>query len=112
MLTIRTYRDSRHLGWPAVARHAGHRGLCGPPRSLCSLSMPLRPLLAFRPNVSRFPVFQCFDHAYIGTLIEEGLLGDYIVQTRIQIQCRFVPLSDMQSDFRIVVLACLPLRGL
>src|SRR5436309_12726762 len=29
---------------------------------------------------------------------------------RIQIQCLCVPLSDMQSDFRIVVLARLPLR--
>jgi hypothetical protein len=38
------------------------------------------------------------------TLIEEGLLGDNIVQMRIQIQCLFVPLSDMQSDFGIVVL--------
>src|SRR5438132_13199169 len=31
---------------------------------------------------------------------------------RIQIQCLFVPLSDMQSNFRIVVLARLPLRSL
>ena len=29
--------------------------------------------------VSLFPVFHCFYHAYIGTLIEEGLLGDNIV---------------------------------
>jgi len=48
----------------------------------------------------------------MGTLIEEGLLGDNIVQMRIQIQCLFVPLSDMQSDFGIVVLARLPLRTL
>src|SRR5579859_7162209 len=60
--------------------------------------------------VSLFSVFQCFYHAYMGTLIEEGLLGDNIVQMRIQIQCLFVPLSDMQSDFGIVVLACLLLR--
>src|SRR5207237_2355456 len=33
-------------------------------------------------------------------------------QMRIQIQCLFVPLSDMQSDFGIVVLARLPLRTL
>src|SRR3989442_12606767 len=71
--------------------------------------MPLRPL---RSVVSLFPVFHCFDHAYIGTLIEEGLLGDNIVQMRIQIQCLCVPLSDMQSNFRIVVLARLPLRSL
>src|SRR5437764_4083181 len=74
-----------------------------------SLRTPLRTL---RSVVSLFPVFHCFDHAYIGTLIEEGLLGDNIVQTRIQIQCLFVPLSDMQSNFRIVVLARLPLRTL
>src|SRR5258708_25126353 len=71
--------------------------------------MPLRTL---RSVVSLFPVFQCFYHAYMGTLIEEGLLGDNIVQMRIQIQCLFVPLSDMQSNFRIVVLACLLLRSL
>src|SRR6266700_8041682 len=74
-----------------------------------SLRTPLRPL---RSVVSLFPVFHCFDHAYMGTLIEEGLLGDNIVQMRIQIQCLFVPGSDMQSDFGIVVLACLPLRSL
>src|SRR6266704_4393911 len=74
-----------------------------------SLRMPLRPL---RSVVSLLPVFQCFYHAYIGTLIEKGLLGDNIVQMRIQIQCLFVPLSDMQSDFGIVVLARLPLRTL
>src|SRR6266487_4961115 len=74
-----------------------------------SLRMPLRTL---RSVVSLFPVFHCFDHAYMGTLIEEGLLGDHIVQMRIQIQCLFVPLSDMQSDFGIVVLARLPLRSL
>src|SRR5215475_13038311 len=74
-----------------------------------SLRTPLRPL---RTVVSLFPVFQCFDHADIGTVIEEGLLGDNIVQMRIQIQCLFVPLSDMQSDFGIVVLACLLLRTL
>src|SRR6266702_5694297 len=74
-----------------------------------SLRMPLRTL---RSVVSLFPVFHCFDHAYMGTLIEEGLLGDHIVQMRIQIQCLFVPLSDMQSDFVIVVLARLPLRSL
>jgi len=45
-------------------------------------------------------------------LIEDGLLGDHIVQMRIQIQCLCVPLSDMQCNFRIVVLACLPLRTL
>src|SRR5437764_10469723 len=74
-----------------------------------SLRTPLRTL---RSVVSLFPVFQCFYHAYIGTLIEEGLLSDNIVQMRIQIQCLFVPLSDMQSNFRIVVLARLPLRTL
>ncbi len=42
---------------------------------------------------------------YIGTLIEEGLLGDTIMQLRIQIQCLFVLLSNMQSDLGIVVLA-------
>src|ERR1700736_5615111 len=73
------------------------------------LRMTLRTL---RSVVSLFSVFQCFYHAYIGTLIEEGLLGDNIVQMRIQIQCLFVPLSDMQSNFRIVVLARLPLRSL
>src|SRR6266487_1217517 len=31
---------------------------------------------------------------------------------RIQIQCLCVPLSDMQSNFRIVVLVRLPLRSL
>src|SRR2546423_7117842 len=75
-----------------------------PPHSLRT------PLCTLRSVVSLFPVFHCFDHAYMGTLIEEGLLGDNIVQMRIQIQCLFVPLSDMQSDFGIVVLACLPLR--
>src|SRR5438067_221881 len=74
-----------------------------------SLRTPLRTL---RPVVSLFPVFQCFDHADIGTLIEDGLLGDNIVQMRVQIQCLFVPLSDMQSDFGIVVLARLSLRTL
>src|SRR5215467_3050156 len=74
-----------------------------------SLRAPLRTL---RSVVSLFPVFHCFDHAYIGTLIEDGLLGDTIVQMRIQIQCLFVPLSDMQRDFGIVVLACLLLRTL
>src|SRR5258708_9658813 len=48
----------------------------------------------------------------MGTLIEEGLPGDNIVQMGIQIQCLFVPGSDMQSDFGIVVLACLLLRTL
>src|SRR5258706_11929770 len=74
-----------------------------------SLRMLLRTL---RSVVSLFPVFQCFYHAYIGTLIEEGLLGDNIVQMRIQIQCLFVPLSDMQSNFGIVMLACLLLPTL
>src|SRR6266704_6922233 len=77
--------------------------------SAFSSSTPLRTL---RSVVSLFPVFQCFYHAYIGTLREEGLLGDNIVQMRIQIQCLFVPLSDMQSDFGIVVLARLLLRTL
>src|SRR5438105_5092424 len=74
-----------------------------------SLRTPLRTL---RTVVSLFPVFQCCYHAYMGTLIEEGLLGDNIVQMRIQIQCLFVPLSNMQSNFGIVVLARLPLRSL
>src|ERR1700730_5903898 len=78
-------------------------------QALNSLRMPLRTL---RSVVSLFPVFQCFYHAYIGTVIEEGLLGDNIVQMRIEIQCLFVPLSDMQSNFRIVVLARLLLRSL
>src|SRR6266513_2881120 len=77
-----------------------------PPHSLCT------PLRTLRSVVSLFPVFQCFYHAYIGMVIEDGLLGDNIVQMRIQIQCLFVPLSDMQSNFRIVVLARLPLRSL
>src|SRR5947209_19767312 len=70
------------------------------------------PLRTLRSVVYLFPVFQCFYHAYIGPLIEEGLLGDNIVQMRIQLQCLRVPLSDMQSNFRIVVLACLLLRTL
>src|SRR5947209_15158155 len=72
----------------------------------------ITPLRTLRSVISLFPVFQCFYHAYIGTLIEEGLLGDNIVQMRIQIQCLFVPLSNIQSNFRIVVLARLPLRTL
>src|SRR5260221_7747439 len=74
-----------------------------------SLSILLR---AVRPIVSRFPVLQRFYHAYIRALIEDGPLGDNIVQMRIQVQCRLVSLSDMQRNFRIVVLACLPLRSL
>src|SRR5436190_6375317 len=70
------------------------------------------PLRTLRWVVSLFPVFHCFYHAYIGTLIEESLLGDHRVQMRIQIQCLCVPLSDMQCNFRIVVLARLPLRSL
>src|SRR5690242_1349329 len=69
-------------------------------------------LRALRPIVSRFPVLQRFYHAYIRALIEDGLPGDNIVQTRIQVQCWLVSLSDMQRNFRIVVLACLPLRSL
>jgi hypothetical protein len=77
-----------------------------PPHSLRT------PLCTLRSVVSLFPVCQCFDHADIGTLIEEGLPGDNIVQIGIQIQCLFVPGSDMQRDFGIVVLACLLLRTL
>src|SRR6266478_3975907 len=75
-----------------------------PPHSLRT------PLCTLRSVVSLFPVFQCFYHADMGTLIEEGLPGDNIVQMGIQIQCLFVPGSDMQSDFGIAVLACLLLR--
>ena len=48
----------------------------------------------------------------MGTLIEEGLLGDNVVQMLIQGQCLIVSLCDIQSDFCIVLLACLLLRSL
>src|SRR6266511_4693031 len=66
---------------------------------------PRTPLHTLRSVIPLFPVFQYFYHMYIGTLIEEGLLGDTIMQLRIQIQCLFVLLSSMQSDLGIVVLA-------
>jgi hypothetical protein len=56
--------------------------------------------------------FRCFHHADIGTLIEDGLPGDHIVQVRIQFQCLLVALSDMQGNFGIVMLARLLLRRL
>ncbi|HEX8035919.1 MAG TPA: hypothetical protein VF510_18835 [Ktedonobacterales bacterium] len=73
---------------------------------------PLSPVEDEALMIDLAPLLQWFDHAYIRALIEEGLLGDDIVQTHIQIQRRFVILRDMQRDFGIVVLARLLLRGL
>jgi hypothetical protein len=65
-----------------------------------------------RSEVSLFPVFQYFDHAEIGTLIEEGLLGLDIVQMRIRVYCLLVVWRNVQSDPGIVVLTRLLFRRL
>src|ERR1051326_8661602 len=55
---------------------------------------------------------QCFYHAQVWTLIEEGLASNNVVQVCIEIQCLFVLLSDIESNFRIVVQPRLLLRSL
>ena len=71
--------------------------------------MPLRTPHSIVPL---FPVFQCFYHAHMRSLIEQSLPGDRVVPTRIQIHCWFIVLSNIQRDFGIVVLARSLLRAL
>jgi urocanate hydratase len=65
-------REACNLGLPLSIGLIGNAATA-PPHSLRTSLRPLRSV------VSLFPVCQCFDHADIGTLIEEGLLFDNIV---------------------------------